>query len=503
MKAIIWTRVSSVEQEYGKSLDAQMLSCRQYAANKGFNVLKEFSISESSTRGNRKKFNEMIRFVLSQEGVVRIITYSVDRFQRRFEESVDLMPFIESGKIEIHFIATGLVISKNSKPAEYMMWDYNVVGARSYVLQLREGTKRGIQQKIRDGEWPTTAPIGYLNYIDGKYRKIKVDEERAPLIKMAFEEYATGLYSIDEIVRRLHKRGLRSRGKRGRLISKNAVHRMLQNPFYYGMMKLYNGAKFQPHIYPRLISKSLFDQCEEVRLGRKKSFIKNKGKEFLFKGMVRCGKCGHLVSPYKKVKKSGKVYNYLRCAQHALNNSCDNEQINEKIALDRITEGLQAITIPESMAEKIRQELIKYNQEELQTKSVLIKEANRTLAVIKQKIDRLVDLRLQDGISDVLFKQKIKELQDEQARLEESTAESKAEEGSLDVSIEEVLGLAKDIGEIFKSSQIEGKKEIINCVFANLSLEQKNLYFSYKKPFNLFVEGLSCTKLYRGRDLNP
>ncbi|MBQ7908572.1 MAG: hypothetical protein IJ311_03640, partial [Elusimicrobiaceae bacterium] len=162
-----------------------------------------------------------------------------------------------------------------------------------------------------------------------------------------------------------------------------------------------------------------------------------------------------------------------------------------------------AITIPESMAEKIRQELIKYNQEELQTKSVLIKEANRTLAVIKQKIDRLVDLRLQEGISDVLFKQKIKELQDEQARLEESTAENKVEESSLDVSIEEVLDLTKDIGEIFKSSQIDGKKEIINCVFANLSLEQKNLYFSYKKPFNLFVEGPSCTKLYRGRDLNP
>ena len=125
------------------------------------------------------------------------------------------------------------------------------------------------------------------------------------------------------------------------------------------------------------------------------------------------------------------------------------------------------------------------------------------MAVIKQKIDRLVDLRLQDGISDALFKQKIKELQDEQARLEESTAENKVEESSLDVSIEEVLDLAKDIGEIFKSSQIDGKKEIINCVFANLSLEQKNLYFSYKKPFNLFVEGLSCTKLYRGRDLNP
>ena len=85
--------------------------------------------------------------------------------------------------------------------------------------------------------------------------------------------------------------------------------------------------------------------------------------------------------------------------------------------------------------------------------------------------------------------------------MEESTEESKAEEASLDVSIEEVLSLAKDIGEIFKSSQIDGKKEIINRVFANLSLEQKNLYFSYKKPFNLFVEGLSCTKLYRGRDL--
>jgi hypothetical protein len=61
-----------------------------------------------------------------------------------------------------------------------------------------------------------------------------------------FEEYATGLYSMDEIRLRITDEGLRS--KKGCKISKSQVEKILQNPFYYGYMQ-YNGLLYK-HIHP-------------------------------------------------------------------------------------------------------------------------------------------------------------------------------------------------------------------------------------------------------------
>ncbi|MEN9340264.1 MAG: hypothetical protein RIQ62_1576, partial [Bacteroidota bacterium] len=48
MKAIIYARVSSKEQEEtGYSLPAQEKLLKDYAERKGFNVVKTFSVSES------------------------------------------------------------------------------------------------------------------------------------------------------------------------------------------------------------------------------------------------------------------------------------------------------------------------------------------------------------------------------------------------------------------------------------------------------------------------
>lgn len=62
MKAVILARVSSNEQEYGKSLEAQIEGGLQYAQHKGFEVLETYDMVESSTRGKRQQFNEMIDF---------------------------------------------------------------------------------------------------------------------------------------------------------------------------------------------------------------------------------------------------------------------------------------------------------------------------------------------------------------------------------------------------------------------------------------------------------
>ena len=89
------------------------------------------------------------------------------------------------------------------------------------------------------------------------------------------------------------------------------------------------------------------------------------------------------------------------------------------------------------------------------------------------------------------------------SRLKLLKEENTVNEAEFNIAIEEVLDLAKNAVEIFKSSKISEKREILSCVFAPLFLKGKNLEIIYKKPFDLLVKGSNFLKSYRGRDLNP
>ena len=54
-------------------IDAQLQNLRSYCKRQLFSVIKEYSITESSTRGDRKKFTEMLSFVKQQKTKVIIV----------------------------------------------------------------------------------------------------------------------------------------------------------------------------------------------------------------------------------------------------------------------------------------------------------------------------------------------------------------------------------------------------------------------------------------------
>lgn len=103
MKAVILTRVSTKEQEEGHSLPAQSTRLSEYAKRKNLTVIQTFQIIESSTRGKRKEFMQMIDFCKSYPEKIAIIADAVDRVQRSFKESVMLDDLIRQEKIELHF----------------------------------------------------------------------------------------------------------------------------------------------------------------------------------------------------------------------------------------------------------------------------------------------------------------------------------------------------------------------------------------------------------------
>lgn len=99
-----------------------------------------------------------------------------------------------------------------------------------------------------------------------------------------------------------------------------------------------------------------------------------------------------------------------------------------------------------------------------------------------KKISNLVDLKLDGSISEDIFKQKLSDLQNEQSRFKLLKTQNTINEEEFKVSMDEVLDLAKNAVNLFKSSPISQKREIIACVLVELQLKGKIFIFPIENP---------------------
>lgn len=79
--------------------------------------------------------------------------------------------------------------------------------------------------------------------------------------------------------------------------AKGYLGKLLKNPFYSGNM-IIKGNTY-PHRYPPIISKTLFDQTQEVKSSFKKKPFKYAGKPYIYRGLLRCEHCGLSITPEK------------------------------------------------------------------------------------------------------------------------------------------------------------------------------------------------------------
>lgn len=115
------------------------------------------------------------------------------------------------------------------------------------------------------GEYFHTAPVGYLNQRTSRHQTtIVIDPVMGPIVRKLFYEYASGIYTLADLTRMAEELGFRT--IRGNKAHKQTIISMLKNPFYCGFMRCYD--QLYPHNYEKLISKELFDKCQDLLLGR-------------------------------------------------------------------------------------------------------------------------------------------------------------------------------------------------------------------------------------------
>jgi hypothetical protein len=109
-----------------------------------------------------------------------------------------------------------------------------------------------------------------------------IDPVRGPLIKTAFELYASRRYSLLALETELHTRGLCN--KSGGIVDHRHLSIILRNLFYIGLMRIYRKKETYPGIHTPLITSGLFNEVQLVLTG-KRSDLRQRN-NFLLRGFI-------------------------------------------------------------------------------------------------------------------------------------------------------------------------------------------------------------------------
>lgn len=302
---------------------------------------------------------------------------------------------------------------------------------------------------------------------------IEVDQEAVPFVVKMFEMYASGLHSFQTIATEMTRLGLKN--KEGNEITMSRVEITLKNPFYFGIMRV--KGEFFPHKYPPLVSEVLFDQTQEVMAGHNKKPFQYAAKPILFRGLISCKHCGCGVTGDIKKKK----YIYYSCTNSK--RVCQKLWTREEDLLAPLMEQLDKIQLPDAVIEEIVEYLKKAYAHEQAFFKTSQEALRKELDSIQNRLSKLVDMHLDGGIDSETYHSKLEEYKKRQREItSEMEAHVNADETCI-ITAKTVLDLAKRAKELFMSSKLGEKQQLLNLVFSNLKLDGKKLLVTLREPF--------------------
>lgn len=497
MKNIIIARVSDEEQvKAGNSLPAQETRMVQYAEAKNFNVIKIYSFQESAYKKRRDEFDVIVEHIeeACKKEKIAVSFDKVDRFSRGsvFDKRVGLLyEMALEDKIELHFVSDSQIINTKMSAVEKFQFGMSLGLAKYYSDAIGDNVRRAFEKKRKNGEWIGSVKLGYLNVVLDEVKRLRkdiiIDPERAHLIQRLFELYATGNYSYSTILETMHDAGLRTRADKK--LSRSTIEQIIKDPFYCGtaVSKKYGS---YPHKYPRLISRELFEKCQEVRLGRRKTRSKELSRDYIFKGLLHCENCGCVYSPEFKKKKSGKTYVYYSCTNAKRN--CKREYVNENDLLKPIFKVLDKFaTITQDVQDRLVDELRKNVEAEIEFHKNQVDRIRNDYEKIKVKDNRLLELYLEEStsITKEIYDKKHQQYSDQLQTLTIELDEHRNADYEYQTTVATLIDVARRARNIFEncSEPIE-KRAFLNFLLQNPSIKGKKLCFTIASPFNLVLE---------------
>lgn len=486
---LIYSRVSSKGQADNFSLDAQERGCSEYARQNNLSIAKEWKVVESAWgKVERKSFNQMIDYAKKHRNIKHIIFDIEDRMTRNYRDKLRIDDLILNYGINIHIASTKKVYTKNLSSEDKFIMNINVAINGKLSDDISMKSKIGMNEKAKQGIFPSRAPTGYLN--NKATKEIDIDPISAPLVKEIFELTATGRYSLSMLVDEFYSRGLRvKRGDKLSKAGKATLHRIIHSKFYYGIIEwgdnVYQG-KHTP-----IISKELWNKAQKAitSLHRPSKTKMN----FPFSNLIICGVCDCTVlgtNAKKRYKKHSTIYQYYHCSLSKGRHKHDGYLKESEIA-EKFKEKIEAVALPEVLSECIGEGLKEIAKKKAlmigNKKDILQADYNTNLS----KLKKLYSLQLEKEMNKIeimLFEQtkselteKITELQGELENCSDNPKET------LDKALK-TLEILSNINKRYNQADNYKKAKIIKFITETNKLYGKEIKTTYRQPFNYLIQ---------------
>lgn len=161
---------------------------------------------ESAASDERKEFKKLIEYSKKQKlSSLKIVVYSLDRFSRTGDNAIWLSRQLRDLGIQI--VSVTQPIDTNN-PAGVLQQNILFLFSQYDNDLRRQKTIAGMKEKLLQGIWPFSAPLGYDNVTINGEKSIVVNE-KGRLLRKAFIWKANEGLSMVEIIKRLEAQGLK------------------------------------------------------------------------------------------------------------------------------------------------------------------------------------------------------------------------------------------------------------------------------------------------------
>ena len=341
--------------------------------------------------------------------------------------------------------------------------------AEFYSRNLANEVIKGMGEKARNGGTLGKAPLGYMNVRardeNGReIRTIALDEERAPLIRLAFTEYATGNWTVRQLADHLNTLGLTippTPRRPAKPITATRLHEILRHPYYKGIVT-FQGVEYAGKHEP-LVDSQTWQTVQTILASRRYGERQRIHNHFL-KSTVVCGQCGARLSVQNAKNSKGTIYPYFVCARRCRLHDCAFTAVLIDVVEDRMSDLYQTIQL--SAAD--RTQIEHYLHDELAQIEGDKAKAVRSLTTRRTNIEdrrrRLLHAHYEGAVPLDLLKEEQTQLTSELDQIERQLAAYQADAAEVRQHLTQALDLLEDCHRLYQAAPPHLKK-LLNQVF--------------------------------------
>ncbi len=496
--AVLYLRVSTKEQAQrdgdpeGYSIPAQREACKRKASALGAVVVEEFvDRGESARNADRPELQRLLTYIKASQ-VEYVIVHKVDRLARNRADDVEITVAIKAAG------ATLVSCSENidETPSGILLHGIMSSIAEFYSRNLANEVMKGLVQKAQNGGTVGKAPLGYLNIrrIENGHevRTVEIDPVRGPLMKWAFESYATGGWSVQRLLDELTEQGLETTptAKRpSRPLYLSHLHKLLQHPYYKGIVR-YRGGDYHGRHEP-LISEQTWQRVQDTLAAHSKAGDRPRIHNHYLKGSVYCGNpdCGKRLIITNARSRSGRIYPYFVCSgRHNKRTDCTFKAVLIDTIEQKIIEhyAIHELTADErdALERALSQELAAHRAEAAVERGKLLKRQRRLL----DERAKLLQAHYADAVPLDLLKSEQTRIRDALAQIDQRLAATDHQHELTDTNLKNALALATNAQAAYITAADSVRRQLNQVLFTHIYIDEDgDISSQLAEPFKVLL----------------